>query len=430
VTCEPSAPRLADAGTPAPDAVLATGPGLRTEAVGSPALAELTTLRVGGPVDRYVEAHTEAELVETVRAADDAGEPLLVLGGGSNLLVGDDGFAGVVVRDLRQGVVVDAQDSCGGASFTAPAGQDWDALVARAVAEEWVGVEALSGIPGTVGAAPVQNIGAYGQEASGVVSTVRVWDRARSRVRTLALGELGFGYRTSVLKQSMHEGSGTDDGAAAGPWYPSPRYVVLEVGFQTRLGSLSAPIGYPELARRLGVQVGERAPSADVRDAVLALRAGKGMLLDGVGPGSSDGTGPEHAPAVPDPDRWSAGSFFTNPVVPADRADLLPADAPRYPVRSARPSRTTGPSLGEVDPTLVKTSAAWLIEHAGFHRGFGVHGPASPATLSTKHTLALTNRGGASAADVVELARTVRDGVLDAFGVELVPEPVLVGVSL
>lgn len=416
MTCEPSAPRLADAGA-APDAVLATRPGLRPEAVGVPTLAELTTLRVGGPVDRYVEAHSEAELVERVRAADEAGEPLLVLGGGSNLLVGDDGFAGVVVRDLRQGVVVDAQDSCGGASFTAPAGQDWDALVARAVAEEWVGVEALSGIPGTVGAAPVQNVGAYGQEVSGVVSTVRVWDRARSRVRTLALGELGFGYRTSVLKRSMHEvpEPGTDD-AATGPWYPSPRYVVLEVGFQTRLGSLSAPIGYPELARRLGVQVGERAPSADVRAAVLALRGGKGMLLDD--------------PAAPDLDRWSAGSFFTNPVVPADQADLLPADAPRYPVRSATPSRTTGPSLGEVDPTLVKTSAAWLIEHAGFHRGFGVHGTASPATLSTKHTLALTNRGGASAADVVELARAVRDGVRDAFGVELVPEPVLVGVSL
>ncbi len=429
MTCEPSAPRLADAGD-APDAVVATRPGLRPEAVGAPTLAELTTLRVGGPVDQYVEAHSEAELVETVRAADEAGEPLLVLGGGSNLLVADDGFAGVVVRDLRQGVVVDAQDSCGGASFTAPAGQDWDALVARAVAEEWVGVEALSGIPGTVGAAPVQNIGAYGQEVAGVVSTVRVWDRARSRVRTLALGELGFGYRTSLLKRSMHETSAGDDGAASGPWYPSPRYVVLEVGFQARLGSLSAPVGYPELARRLGVQVGERAPGADVREAVLALRAGKGMLLDGVGPGSPDVSAPGDAPTTPDPDRWSAGSFFTNPVVPADQADELPTDAPRYPVRSATPSRTTGPSLGEVDPTLVKTSAAWLIEHAGFQRGFGVHGTASPARLSTKHTLALTNRGGASAADLLELARAVRDGVLDAFGVELIPEPVLVGVSL
>ncbi|QJW38574.1 UDP-N-acetylmuramate dehydrogenase [Cellulosimicrobium protaetiae] len=407
---------------------------MRPEAVGTPSLAELTTLRVGGAADRYVEAHSEAELIDTVRAADDAGEPLLVIGGGSNLLVGDEGFGGVVVRDLRRGITVDAEDSCGGASFHAPAGQDWDELVARAVAEEWVGVEALSGIPGTVGAAPVQNIGAYGQEVAGVVSTVRVWDRLRSRVRTLALGELAFGYRTSLLKRTMHATAAVqagDDDEGGGPWYPSPRYVVLDVGFQARLGSLSAPVGYPELARTLGVQVGDRAPSADVRDAVLTLRARKGMLLDGVGPDGEPGS-PDATPGegAPDHDRWSAGSFFTNPVVPADQADLLPAEAPRYPVRSATPARTTGPSLGEIDPTLVKTSAAWLIEHAGFTKGFGVHGPSSLARLSTRHTLALTNRGGASAGDLVELARAVRDGVVDAFGVELVPEPVLVGVSL
>ncbi|GLY56272.1 UDP-N-acetylenolpyruvoylglucosamine reductase [Cellulosimicrobium cellulans] len=417
MTCEPAAPVDRDL----PE-IVGTAPGLRPEAVGTPSLAELTTLRVGGPADRYLEAHSEAELLEIVRAADEAGEPLLVVGGGSNLLVGDEGFGGVVVRDLRRGITVDAEDSCGGASFHAPAGQDWDELVARAVAEEWVGVEALSGIPGTVGAAPVQNIGAYGQDVAGVVSTVRVWDRARSRVRTLALGELAFGYRTSLLKRSMHvdAGAGSDDD---GPWYPSPRYVVLDVGFQARLGSLSAPVAYPELARTLGVQVGDRAPSADVRAAVLALRARKGMLLDGVGPDVDPAAGPDH-------DRWSAGSFFTNPVVPAEQADLLPAEAPRYPVRTATPTRTTGPSLGEIDPTLVKTSAAWLIEHAGFTKGFGVHGPSSLARLSTKHTLALTNRGGASAEDVVELARAVRDGVVEAFGVELVPEPVLVGVAL
>ncbi|MBD5786727.1 UDP-N-acetylmuramate dehydrogenase [Cellulosimicrobium terreum] len=396
---------------------------MRPETPGEPTLAELTTLRVGGPVDRYVEVTSEAELVETVRAVDDAGEALLVLGGGSNLLVGDDGFAGVVVRDRRQGVTVDAEDTCGGASFTVPAGQDWDELVERAVAQDWVGLEALSGIPGTAGAAPVQNVGAYGQEVSGVVASVRVWDRAESRARTLALGELGFGYRTSLLKRSMHvadvpDGAGPD--VASGPWYPSPRFVVLDVAFQTRLGSLSAPVAYAELARTLGVEVGERAPNVDVRAAVLELRGRKGMLLDRVGT----------AGAAPDHDRWSAGSFFTNPVVPAEQADLLPADAPRYPVRSARPSRTTGPALGEIDPTLVKTSAAWLIERAGFTKGFGVHGPSSLATLSTRHTLALTNRGGASASDVVELARAVRDGVRDAFGVELVPEPVLVGIAL
>ncbi len=385
----------------------------------SPSLGELTTLRVGGPAGAYVEAETEAELIDAVRTADESGMPLLVVGGGSNLLVADEGFDGVVVRDVRQGIDADLEDSCGtdgacgGASLRLPAGQDWDAFVAEAVANEWVGVEALSGIPGTVGAAPVQNIGAYGQEFSGVVASVRTWDRATGQRRTLALSELGFGYRTSVLKRSMRSS------AEGGPWYPTPRYVVLEVHLMTRLGSLSAPVGYAELARRLGVQVGERAPSVDVRQAVLELRGGKGMLLDGVG----------GAPA-PDHDRWSAGSFFTNPVLPAELADELPDDAPRFPVRSATPATSTGPSLGRVDESLVKTSAAWLIERAGFTKGYGVAGEHSPARLSTRHTLALTNRGGATAADLVALARAVRDGVLDTFGIELEPEPVLVGVAL
>ncbi|ROS76756.1 UDP-N-acetylmuramate dehydrogenase [Cellulomonas sp. PhB143] len=373
-------------------------------------LADLTTLRVGGPADRYVETSTEAELVETVRAADDAGVPLLVVGGGSNLLVADEGFGGLVVRDVRTGISVDAQDSCGGASLHAPAGQDWDALVAQSVQQEWVGVEALSGIPGTLGAAPVQNIGAYGQEVSGVVASVRTWDRHERRVRTLSVGELGFAYRSSVLKESMRQ---VADG---GPWFPTPRYVVLDVALQMRLGSLSAPVAYPELARTLGVQVGERAPGRDVRAAVLELRGRKGMLLD---------AGPE-----PEHDRWSAGSFFTNPVIRAEDGDLLPDDAPRYPVRSSRPASTTGPSLGEIDPSLVKTSAAWLIEHAGFSKGWGVHGENSVARLSSRHTLAVTNRGGATAQDVLALARAVRDGVLDAFGVALEPEPVLVGLTL
>jgi UDP-N-acetylmuramate dehydrogenase len=384
----------------------------------APLLADLTTLRVGGPVDAYVEATTEAELVEAVREADDAGRPLLVLGGGSNLLVSDKGFAGVVVRDRRSGIAVQGEDACGGASVTAPAGQDWDELVQAAVANGWVGVEALSGVPGTVGAAPVQNIGAYGQEVSGVIATVRTWDRLAGRVRTFAAGELQFGYRTSLLKRTMRGAPTAADPGA--PWYPTPRYVVLEVGFQLRLGTLSAPVGYAELARRLGAEVGTRAPSADVRAAVLELRAGKGMLLDGT---HGAGPGPDH-------DRWSAGSFFTNPVLPVEAADGLPQDAPRYPVRSATPETSTGPSLGAVDPALVKTSAAWLIEHAGFGKGYGVAGDRSPARLSTKHTLALTNRGGASADDLVALAREVRDGVRQAYGIDLEPEPVLVGVSL
>ncbi len=373
--------------------------------VGAPALADLTTLRLGGPAARYVETSSADEMVEAVRTADEAGEPVLVLGGGSNLVVADEGFGGVVVRDVRTGVVVEDADSCGGASVRVPAGTPWVDVVDRAVAEGWVGVEALAGIPGSTGATPVQNVGAYGQEVSGVVSTVRVWDRERARVRTLALTDLGFGYRTSVLKRSLR----ADDGAPSS-WAPTPRYVVLEVGFQLRLGTLSAPVAYPELARRLDVAVGERAPLADVRAAVLELRSRKGMVLDAA-----------------DPDTWSAGSFFTNPVVPVEVADTLPEGAPRYAVRSARPERTTGPSLGAVDESLVKTSAAWLIEHAGFGKGFGLPGPVG---LSTKHALALTNRGDGTTADLLALARTVRDGVRDRFGVVLEPEPVLVGATL
>jgi UDP-N-acetylmuramate dehydrogenase len=409
----------------------ASAPSGTERAAAAPALAELTTLRVGGPVGRYVEAGSEAELIDAIRTADDAGEPLLVLGGGSNLLVADEGFDGVVVRDVRQGLDADLEDSCGtdgacgGASLSLPAGQDWDAFVAQAVANEWVGVEALSGIPGTVGAAPVQNIGAYGQEVAGVVASVVTWDRATGGRRTFTLSELGFGYRTSLLKQSMRAGSVGPDGAPdpGAPWYPTPRYVVLTVNLQLRLGSLSAPVAYGELARRLGVEVGERAPSAAVREAVLELRGGKGMLLDVAGR-HAEGDGAH------DHDRWSAGSFFTNPIVPAAQADDLPADAPRFPVRSATPESTVGPSLGVVDPSLVKTSAAWLIEHAGFTKGFGLAGEHSPARLSTRHTLALTNRGGATAADLVALARAVRDGVRETFGIELEPEPVLVGTAL
>ncbi|NKX92273.1 UDP-N-acetylmuramate dehydrogenase [Sanguibacter hominis ATCC BAA-789] len=372
-------------------------------------LADLTTLRVGGPARSLVRATTEGELIDAVRAADADGVPVLVLGGGSNLLVADEGFDGVVVQDVRSGVTVDMVDSCGGGSFRVPAGHSWDALVEQAVAERFVGLEALSGIPGTVGAAPVQNIGAYGQEVAGVISTVRVYDRVLGRARLLAVGELGLGYRTSLLKRSMHQPD--DDGRV---WTPSPRYVVLEVAFQTRLGTLSPEVAYPELARRLGVEVGTRAEIAQVRAAVLELRAGKGMLA---GPAS-------------DHDTWSAGSFFMNPVVRAADAASLPEGAPRFEVRSSLPEVTTGPALGAVDASLVKTSAAWLIERAGFGKGFGVHGEESRARLSTKHALALTNRGQATAADVVELARAVRDGVRDAFGIELVPEPVMVGVTL
>ena len=391
---------------------------LRTLA--EPTFADLTTLRVGGDMDTLVRTTTEAELIDAVRAADDAGEPVLILGGGSNLLVADEGFSGVVIQDQRSGLRVESADSCGGANLTVPAGHSMDELVAEVIDRGWVGVESLSGIPGTVGAAPVQNIGAYGQEISGSVANVRVWDRGLGRVRTLSLVDLDFGYRTSMLKRSTqmpHSRAGEPgDVDPRAPWYPSPRYVVLDVSFQLRIGTLSTPIVYPELARRLGVDEGARAETSAVRDAVLELRGSKGMLLD---------TGDQ-----PDYDRWSAGSFFTNPIIPADLVADLPEGVPVFPVRTATPTTTTGPALGTIDPSVVKVSAAWLIERAGFGKGYGVDGPDSAARVSTRHTLALTNRGHATANDIVRLAREVRGGVDAAFGIELVPEPVLVGVSL
>jgi UDP-N-acetylmuramate dehydrogenase len=338
-------------------------------------LADLTTLRVGGPGAGHVVARTADELRETVAAADARGEPVLLVAGGSNLLVDDAGFAGLVVSVATRGIEVESDDACGGVLVRVAAGESWDELVARAVAEGWVGIEALSGIPGSVGATPVQNVGAYGQEVAQTIARVRCWDRVEGRVRTLAAADCGFGYRTSRFKR--------DPG----------RYVVLEVTFQLRTGDLGEPVGYAELARTLGVEIGGRAPLAEVRAAVLGLRAGKGMVLDAA-----------------DHDTWSAGSFFTNPVLDADAAAGLPPTAPRWP----QPDGT------------VKTSAAWLIEHAGFGKGYGE----GPARLSTKHTLALTNRGGARSEDLLALAREIRSGVAARFGVRLVNEPVLVGCSL
>jgi UDP-N-acetylmuramate dehydrogenase len=335
-------------------------------------LAELTTLRVGGPAADFVEATTEAELIAAVSEADAAGTPVLVLGGGSNLLVADAGFDGRVVAVRTAGVSFDA-DACGGAVVRVAAGESWDDLVQRAVEEGWLGIEALAGIPGQAGSTPIQNVGAYGQEVSATIASVRCWDRRTGAVHTVFAREARFGYRTSRFKQEPG------------------RFLVLEVVFQFRLGDLGAPVGYAELADRLGVRTGERAPAAEVRAAVLELRRGKGMVLD---------------PA--DHDTWSAGSFFTNPVVPAGQ---VPEGAPAWP---------------QGDGDLVKTSAAWLIEHAGFGRGYG----SATAALSGKHTLALTNRGGATAAELLGLAREVRDGVRDRFGIDLVNEPVLVGLDL
>ncbi len=338
-------------------------------------LADHTTLRLGGPVGALVTASTEQEVVEAVTAATAAGEPLLVLGGGSNLVVADEGFPGTVVRVATRGVRPDTEDddaSCGGVLVRVAAGESWDGLVATAVERGWVGIEALAGIPGLVGATPIQNVGAYGQEVAQTIASVRVWDRQLGGVRTFANADCGFGYRHSRFKADPD------------------RHVVLEVTFQLRQGDLGAPVQYAELARTLGVEPGERAPLADVRAAVLGLRRGKGMVLD-----------------AEDHDTWSAGSFFTNPVVaPA----VLPEGAPGWPQPDGR----------------VKTSAAWLIEHAGFAKGHGT----DRVALSSKHTLALTNRGPGRTADLLALAREIRDGVEAAYGIRLVNEPVLVGCEL
>lgn len=319
-------------------------------------LSSLSTLRLGGPAREVLEATTEAELVEAVATHPDA----LLLGGGSNVVLPDAGLDEVVlVRST--GIAWEQGD------LVVQAGEDWDSLVARTLADGLVGLEALSGIPGTVGASPIQNVGAYGAEVASLVVSVRALDRRTGLVSDLPAVECGFRYRHSAFK--------ADPG----------RWVVLAVRFRLPRGTQSTPIRYAELARTLGVSLGDPAPAADVREAVLALRRGKGMVLD-----------PE------DPDSVSAGSFFTNPVV-----DVAPDGAPSWPEAGGG----------------VKVSAAWLIEQAGFGKGWGE----GRVGLSTKHTLALVNRGGATAAELLGVARAVRDGVRAQFGITLVPEPVVVG---
>ena len=328
-------------------------------------LAPFTTLGLGGPAARLVTAYDETEIVAAVRAA---GDDALVLGGGSNVVLPDEGVDGTVVRIASRGVQVERDGD--DVIVEAAAGEDWDALVAHCVGDHLVGIEALAGIPGLVGATPVQNVGAYGQDVSQTVVSVRAYDRRADEVVTLT--DLGFAYRWSRLK------------AEAGRW------VVLAVTYRLSDEPLGRAIRYPELARALGVEVGDRVPVGDVREAVLRLRRGKGMVLD---------------PA--DPDTRSAGSFFTNPLV---APGAVPAGAPSYPDTNGR----------------VKVPAAWLIEQAGFAKG-AFDGPVG---ISTKHTLALVNRGGGTTADLLRVARVVRDGVRERFGIELVPEPVLVGATL
>ena len=328
-------------------------------------LAPLTTLGLGGPAARLVTAYDESEIVAAVR---EARGPLLVLGGGSNLVLPDEGFEGTVVRIASKGQTRQREGDA--VLLEVAAGEDWDGLVAVCVEEQLVGVEALAGIPGLVGATPVQNVGAYGQDVSQTVVQVRAYNRLADEV--VIVTDCGFAYRWSRFKAEPE------------------RWVVLAVTYRLAEEPLGREIRYPELGRALGVEVGARVPVGEVRDAVLGLRRGKGMVLD---------------PA--DPDTRSAGSFFTNPLLPPD---AVPPGAPSYPDADG----------------LVKVPAAWLIEQAGFAKG-AFDGPVG---ISSKHTLALVNRGGATTADLLRVARAVRDGVRERFGVELVPEPVLVGTTL
>jgi UDP-N-acetylmuramate dehydrogenase len=352
---------------------------------GAAPLAAYTTLRLGGPAAAFVLAAGEEELVEAIRAADRQEQRLLVLGGGSNLVIADEGFDGVAVRIATRGRRL-ARLGDGVVQLTVEAGEDWDAVVADAVDRGLGGLECLSGIPGLTGATPVQNVGAYGVEVSEVLTSIDVLDRRTGAVRTVPAAELKLTYRTSVLKHSDHA-------------------VVLRVRFRLRDDGLSAPIRYAELAGVLGIGSGERAAAARVREAVLDLRRRKGMVLD---------------PA--DHDTWSVGSFFTNPIVDSHE---LPGVLERI---AARVGTDEHVPQYPADGGRTKLSAAWLIDHAGFTRGYS--GPGGRVGLSTKHTLALTNRGCATTSDLLALAREIRDGVREAFGVSLQPEPVLVDCSL
>jgi UDP-N-acetylmuramate dehydrogenase len=335
-------------------------------------LAPLTTLRLGGPAQRLVEATSADAVVQAVRDADAAGEPLLLLGGGSNVVIADDGWPGTVVHVAHTGRVVERQPD-GSVLLTVEAGSDWDEVVAACVADGLGGLECLSGIPGRTGATPVQNVGAYGVEVADLLVDVDLYDRRTGAVRPhVPAAKLGLAYRTSVLK-------GRDDA------------VVLRVRFALPGDAASAPIRYPELARALGVEPGDRVPAAAAREAVLGLRRAKGMVLD-----------------AGDHDTWSAGSFFTNPVLA--EADV-PESAPRFPAGAG----------------LAKVPAAWLIEKAGFAKGYAAPGGVA---ISSKHTLALTNRGEGTTTALLDLAREIRDGVRDRFGVVLHPEPVLVNCTL
>ena len=335
-------------------------------------LRDFTSLRVGGPAKNFVEAHNEEEIIAALNAAGDS--PVLILGGGTNVLISDAGFEGTVIHITNNSLVAEV-DACSGATLTIGAGENWDDFVALTIERGFAGLETLSGIPGTIGAAPIQNIGAYGHEVAEFITRVRTYDRKAKAIKTFTNSECEFEYRSSLFKRNPGQ------------------FIILDVQFQIRIGDSSDPITYLELAKKLDVQMGDKAPVQTVRQAVLELRASKGMLLD---PNDSDS--------------WSAGSFFTNPVVSQQAADALPDAAPKWPLIDGR----------------VKISAAWLIENAGMHKGDEVGG----ARISTKHVLALTNAGDATATDLIELAKNAQAKVYEKFAIKLEPEVNLVGLSL
>jgi UDP-N-acetylmuramate dehydrogenase len=346
-------------------------------------LCDYTTLRLGGPARRFVRAGTDEDLVRAVRTADSGGEPTLILGGGSNLVVADEGFDGTVIQVATKGVEEGGEPGL----VTVAAGEDWDAVVAWTVAAGLAGLECLSGIPGLAGATPIQNVGAYGQEVAETITSVRTYDRVTGQISIIPNERCGFGYRTSVFKR--------DD---------ARRHVVLSVTFRLAAQPVSAPVRYAELAAALGAEIGDQVAGTRVRSAVMDLRRGKGMVIDAA-----------------DPDTRSAGSFFVNPVL--DGAALARVEA----AARARCGAGTRVPRFDAGDGLAKVPAAWLIERAGFGKGYS---PGDGARISSKHTLALVTCESATTAGLLTLAREIRDGVRDAFGVSLTPEPVLVGVTL
>ena len=335
-------------------------------------LRDYTSLRVGGPAGNFVEVSTESEVIAAIEAAGES--PILVIGGGTNVLIADSGFEGTVIH-ISNHAVTSEVDACSGATLTIGAGENWDEFVETTINRGFAGLETLSGIPGTVGAAPIQNIGAYGHEVAEFITQVRTYDRQAKAIKTFTNSECEFEYRNSIFKKTPG------------------RYIVLSVQFQLRIGEISAPITYAERAAKLEIAVGDKAPVIKTREAVMQLRGAKGMLLD-----------------PNDKDSWSAGSFFTNPIVSLEAAAKLPADAPRWPTADGR----------------IKISAAWLIQNSGIEKGYS-HGGAQ---ISTKHVLALTNSGAASSTEILELAREVKKSVMDTFAITLEAEVNLINTSL